>query len=422
MDCSGCGGEIYSGQVAVVSRAKIVMPSFYEFFAGGGMARAGLGEEWTCLFANDVEPKKGASYVANWGTGHLTIEDVAKLSTNQLPGRADLAWASFPCQDLSLAGDGAGLKGERSGTFWPFWFLMQELREEGRSPKLVVLENVSGALSSHRGEDFAAIGAALAGEGYRFGAVLIDAVHFVPQSRPRLFIIGMQEHFKIPPELRLIKHDLQWHPPHLITAYNKLSQKSKEAWVWWRLPLPPARRSVLSDLIDDDPEILWHTPDQTRKLLSLMAPSHRRKVQKALQAGGRKVGGIYKRMREDEDGERVQRAEVRFDDISGCLRTPVGGSSRQTIILIENGKIRTRLLAPREAARLMGLPDSYVLPENYNDAYHLAGDGVVVPVVRFLSTNLLRPLLNASENGIAEAGQPYHEEQFALLSQPAFPC
>jgi len=393
------------------------MPSFYEFFAGGGMARTGLGEEWTCLFANDFEPKKGASYVANWGTAHLTINDVAKLTTKQLPGRADLAWASFPCQDLSLAGDGAGLKGERSGTFWPFWSLMQNLRKERRPPKLVVLENVSGALSSHRGEDFAAICAALAREDYRFGAVLIDAVHFVPQSRPRLFIVGIQKHFRIPPELCLFSHDLLWHPSHLIAAHRKLSQQSMEAWVWWRLPNPPARRSVLSDLIDDEPENSWHTPEQTRKLLSLMAPIHLRKVEEAMQAGVRKVGGIYKRMRENEDGQRVQRAEVRFDDISGCLRTPVGGSSRQTIMLIENGRIRTRLLAPREAARLMGLPETYVLPDKYNEAYHLAGDGVVVPVVRFLSVNLLAPLLamTASENEIAESGQWFHDEQFALL-------
>ena len=380
------------------------------------MARAGLGEDWTCLFANDVEPKKGASYGANWGAEHLIIEDVAKLSTKQLPGCADLAWASFPCQDLSLAGDGAGLRGERSGTFWPFWSLIRELRKERRSPKLVVLENVPGALSSHGGQDFAAIGRALAGEDYRFGALLIDAAHFVPQSRPRLFIVAIQKHFRTPPELCLSDFDSQWHPSHLIAAYQKLSRQSKEAWVWWRLPKPPTRRSVLSDLIDDEPEIAWHTPEQTRKLLSLMGPIHRRKVEQAIQAGGRKVGGIYKRMREDEDGNRMQRAEVRFDDISGCLRTPVGGSSRQTIILIKNGKIRTRLLAPREAARLMGLPESYVLPEKYNEAYHLAGDGVVVPVVRFLSVNLLGPLLATTcpENELTEPAQVYHYEQFAL--------
>ena len=62
-------------------------------------------------------------------------------------------------------------------------------------------------------------------------------------------------------------------------------------------------------------------------------------------------------------------------------------------MIVEGDKVRSRLLAPREAARLMGLPDSYKLPENYNEAYHLVGDGVVVPVVRFLAAWILEPLL-----------------------------
>lgn len=137
------------------------MPSYHEFFAGGGMVRAGLGQDWTCLFANDIDAKKGASYTANWGDQNLKISDVSNLTTEDLPENADLAWASFPCQDLSLAGSGAGLKGDRSGTFWPFWHLMKQLGKEGRAPSVVVLENVCGALSSHDGKDFAAICAAL---------------------------------------------------------------------------------------------------------------------------------------------------------------------------------------------------------------------------------------------------------------------
>lgn len=84
---------------------------FYEFFAGGGMARAGLGEGWECLFANDFDAKKAASYRENWGAAGLHVGDVGRVSTAQLPGRADLIWASFPCQDLSLAGAGAALSG-----------------------------------------------------------------------------------------------------------------------------------------------------------------------------------------------------------------------------------------------------------------------------------------------------------------------
>jgi DNA (cytosine-5)-methyltransferase 1 len=379
------------------------MPSFYEFFAGGGMAREGLGQEWTCLFANDIDAKKGASYAANWGDRHLTIEDVGKLKPKNLPGRADLAWASFPCQDLSLAGDGAGLNGERSGTFWTFWRLMQALGKEERGLSLIVLENVCGALSSHSGKDFAAIGAALSKE-YRFGALIVDAVRFVPQSRPRLFVVGVRKDLDIPAGLTLVQPGAPWHPAHLVAAYHKLSQRSQAEWVWWKLPSPPTRQSTFSELIEDKPQgIGWHTPAETKRLLSLMSPINRRKVEDAKRAGGRKVGGVYKRTRRDENGNRAQRAEVRFDDIAGCLRTPVGGSSRQTLIIVEDGTVRSRLLSPREAARLMGLPDAYILPKNYNEAYHLAGDGVAVPVVRHLAAYLLEPLLVSAMNKGKEA-------------------
>ena len=79
---------------------------YYEFFAGGGMARAGLGPNWTCLFANDIDLKKARSYATNWGEHNFVARDVACLKSTDVPGRTDLAWASFPCQDLSLAGMG----------------------------------------------------------------------------------------------------------------------------------------------------------------------------------------------------------------------------------------------------------------------------------------------------------------------------
>jgi DNA (cytosine-5)-methyltransferase 1 len=281
---------------------------------------------------------------------------------------------------------------------------MQRLGKEGRSPSLVVLENVCGALASHGGKDFAAIGSAVAAEKYRFGAVLIDAVRFLPQSRPRLFIMCVREGIKVPEGLVAEEPDSTWHPSHLTNAYDKLSSRAKSAWIWWRLPSMPARTSTFSDVIEEDPiGVDWHTATETRYLLSLMSPLNRKKVEQAKKTGVRMVGGVYKRMRVDEEGRRVQRAEVRFDDIAGCLRTPVGGSSRQSIIIVEGKSVRSRLLSPREAARLMGLPDSYKLPEKYNEAYHLSGDGVAVPVVRFLAMNILEPLLASAEGRGKEA-------------------
>ena len=373
------------------------MKTYYEFFSGGGMVRAGLGPEWSCLLANDVDPKKAASYIANWGEESLRVEDVAALKAADLPGIAELAWASFPCQDLSLAGGGAGLGGRRSGTFWPFWRLMEALAKEGRAPAAIVLENVCGALTSHEGVDFAAIAEALVGGGYRLGALVIDAVRFLPQSRPRLFVIAIRADFPIALGLTLPEPDEAWHTSALLRARERLPATARDCWLWWRLPIPAARNTVLANLIEENPKgVKWNTAAETERLLGMMSPVNLAKVEGACETQGRMVGAVYKRTRKNADGQRSQRAEVRFDGVAGCLRTPMGGSSRQTILVVEGDKVRSRLLSPREAARLMGIPDDYELPDNYNQAYHLAGDGVAVPVVRHISENILEPLLRAS--------------------------
>jgi DNA (cytosine-5)-methyltransferase 1 len=368
------------------------------------MARAGLGDGWQCLFANDFDKVKARSYVDNWGAEHLIVDDVANVSTGHLPGTTDLVWASFPCQDLSLAGDGAGLSGNRSGSFWPFWRLVDKLAKQGRHPKVVVLENVCGALTSHGGADFAAICKALAKSGYRFGAMVLDAVNFLPQSRPRLFIVAVRKEWDVPAALLESGSQPPWHTKGVFAAFQRLAPKDRTDWAWWRLPSPPARTRTLVDLIERNPKgVKWHTGAETKRLLAMMSDSHLEKVTAALREQRRAVGCIYKRMRVNAYGDRVQRAEVRFDGIAGCLRTPVGGSSRQIIIEVESNEVNTRLLSPREAARLMGLDDGYILPEKYNDAYHLAGDGVAVPVVRFLAHHLLEPLLASADAQKTEA-------------------
>lgn len=361
------------------------------------MARAGLGPKWSCLFANDFDPKKGAAYAANWGSHELVICDVAALSTGQLPEKGDLAWASFPCQDLSLAGSGAGLSGKRSGAFWPFWNLVTSLVREDRAPELIVLENVCGTLSAHQGRDFSSIASALVDAGYRFGALVMDAVRFVPQSRPRLFIVATRQESSFSQLTTADYPDPVWHPGRLIDAYEKLSYPLKSSWLWWQIAPPERSGSRFADLIEEDPTgIEWNTAEQTERLVRMMSPINRRKVEQAKKLGYLTIGGVYKRTRVDKNGHRTQRAEVRFDEVLGCLRTPAGGSSRQSILVVNGDDVRSRLLSPREAARLMGLPDSYVLPTNYNEAYHLVGDGVVVPVVRFLATHLLEPVLAQS--------------------------
>lgn len=367
--------------------------NYYEFFAGGGMARAGLGPSWDCLFSNDFDHKKGRAYKENWGDKELLTADVKSLKTDQLPGQADLVWASFPCQDLSLAGGGAGLRGERSGTFWPFWQLVNKLEAENRAPKMIVLENVCGTLTSHKGKDFSAICTTLEKSGYNFGAVVIDAALFVPQSRPRLFVVAVKNTIELPTTVIDSGPSSLFHTKSLISAHEKLPSSLKKRWLWWKLESPATRTFNFSDLIEENPEsVQWHSPEQTRKLLSMMSDVNLKKVEEAKQSGLKCVGAIYKRTRLDENGVKVQRAEVRFDNIAGCLRTPAGGSSRQLIMVVEGRKVRSRLISSREAARLMGLPDDYKLPVNYNEAYHLLGDGVVAPVVRHLAESIIEPI------------------------------
>ncbi|HEY0437512.1 MAG TPA: DNA cytosine methyltransferase [Phenylobacterium sp.] len=366
--------------------------SFYEFFAGGGMARLGLGGAWTCAFANDFDRVKAATYRANFADAeaHLREGDVWRLGAGDLPGHADLAWASSPCQDLSLAGGRAGFAGGRSGAFFGFWRLMEGLAAEDRAPRVIVIENVVGLLTSHGGQDFAAVAQALAALGYSFGALEIDAARFLPQSRPRVFVVATRE--APPPALT---GPSPFHTRAVQAAAAGLPPELARRWVWWSLAAPHARNADLATILEPDAAVAWHAPERTGRWLELMAPLHRARLAARAERGDRAVGAVFRRMRL-EAGRKVQRAEVRFDGLAGCLRTPRGGSSRQVIAVVEAGQVRTRLLTPREAARLMGLPETYCLPAAATSALQVAGDGVAVPVVRWLAREVLEPLLSGA--------------------------
>ena len=364
--------------------------TFYEFFAGGGMARLGLGEGWECLFANDIDTRKADAYRANFGAGHLRQGDIFDLTTRDLPGAVDLAWASSPCQDVSLAGGRAGLAGGRSSAFMGFWRLIEALSAEGRAPRMIAIENVTGLLTSNAGADFETICRGLADQGYRFGALEVDAARFLPQSRRRVLIVGARE---VPDGFPVGGPIGGGETPAVRRAREQLPDDLREAWVHWPALPPQGRNQDLAALLEPDDQVAWFPEARTRRLVSLMAPLHHAKLEEALAAGERRVGAVFRRVRQGR-----QCAEVRFDGLAGCLRTPRGGSSRQTLIVVEDGAVRARLISPREAARLMGLPDDYALPRSKNAALQVAGDGVVVPVVRWLADQVLEPILLAGRD------------------------
>ena len=357
------------------------------------MVRLALEEDWSCTWANDNDPRKQEVYEARFGRDEFVLADVAEVHADSLPPNADMAWASFPCQDLSVAGNKRGLNAERSGTFWSFWSLMRDLMSTRSRPRIIVIENVAGLL---RGQDFTKLAEALVALGMQFGPLVIDAKLFLPQSRPRVFVIAVDteldcSEFLEPEDLA---HRI-WFTKGVYSAFQQLSPHAKDLWRWWRLPIPSTAVVAVEELIEDDlADDRWNSSEETQRLLAMMTERNLNKVRHAVEQGF-SVGFLYKRVRVG-----VQRAEVRFDGIAGCLRTPQGGSSRQTVLIVSDGEVRSRLLSPREAARLMGVPDSFWLPDRYNDAYRAMGDGVAVPAVRWLSDNLLVPLAEVSRGSV----------------------
>jgi DNA (cytosine-5)-methyltransferase 1 len=349
-----------------------------EFFAGSGLVAHGLNGLFDIAWANDICLKKAAVYTANHKGANFRLGDIAQVNGGVLP-HAHLSWASFPCQDLSLAGMVNGIKAKRSGLVWEWLRVMDEMEER---PRVLVAENVVGLISTDGGKNYRLLHQALFERGYKIGAMLINASHFVPQSRPRVFVVAVAADVNIPDEL--MDKSSNW----LHSDSLKKMASDLPGWIWWHMPPPPPRKKSLMDIVE------WDAPSDPESVvqrnLEIMAQKHRERLL-AAPDNATLIATGYRRTR---NGSQV--LEVRFDGIAGCLRTPEGGSSRQLLIIKRNGNISTRLLTVREAARLMGAPEAFQLPGSYNDGYKAMGDAVAAPVVEYLGRNLLRKLTEAA--------------------------
>lgn len=347
---------------------------FLDFFAGSGLVTLALKPYFKAVWANDLSAKKQSVYVANHGWSHFLKGDIANITGKSLPG-AHLSWASFPCQDLSLAGRMGGLSAPRSGLFWEWLRIMDEMPIR---PQLLALENVTGLVSANNGQNYREIHNALLERGYMAGAIMLDAENWVPQSRPRIFVVAAP--IGTPIEGLCSKIPIKWLHPNIVTK----AAIDLRNFVWWKLPKPDKRSTSLQDILDGQAKT--DDEEKSRHVLSLISPSHQSRLLQELTNGFIAAPG-YRRIR---GGKQV--LELRFDGIAGCLRTPKGGSSRQIIVERREGKLVTRLLTVRETARLMGVPDNYQIPGSYNDGYMAMGDAVAVPVVHSLAKHLLEPL------------------------------
>lgn len=379
-----------------VTPIRTARPKALEFFAGIGLARKGLESSgFQVSWANDFEADKQAMYEAHFGVSDdhtFVLGDIGQVTADQLPKDAKLAWASSPCTDLSLAGGRAGFAGSASGSFWHFTRLLGELGDD--QPEVAVLENVTGLASSHGGDDLTAAIRAFNELGYSVDALAIDARRFVPQSRPRLFLVGALNPPKDAPvpgcELR--PDWLQW----VFGAKDLITHRAA-------LPVPPAALTEgLGSLIEDMPltDERWWDGDRTAAFTSSLSPTQRDRVSALRRSAGVKYRTAYRRTRKG-----VAVWEVRADDVSGCLRTARGGSSKQAVVRLGNSRLQVRWMTPLEYARLMGAGDYDLSTTRTNQALFGFGDAVAVPAVSWLADNYLMPLIRGEFEGGQTQGE-----------------
>ena len=384
-------------------RPPAARKTFCEFFAGIGLVRQGLAAGgWDCVYANDIDPKKRRMYEAAFGpTDHFHEADIRDTAAvlDRVPGTPFLATASFPCVDLSLAGHYRGLRGGQSSAFFGFADVVQGLGN--RRPQVVLIENVPGFVTSAGGRDFAAAAVTLSDLGYRLDAFVLDAERFVPQSRPRVFLIGVRPGSEPPIAAQQTPggwlYD-QWRyrihsrpdvrPPPLVRLMERIELPM--GWLAFDVPPLPTRVLQLADVIDLDDGQDWWDEQQVRRHRLMMSDLHWDWVAAREDDGGVHIGTIYRRVRQGK-----QRAEVRFDGVAGCLRTPRGGSAKQIVIVVAGGRVRMRWMTPREYARLQGAADFPLTGDRIRELFGF-GDAVCVPVIRWIDRHILTPVFDAS--------------------------
>lgn len=362
--------------------------------------RMGLENEgWKTVWANDIDEKKWEMYRENFSEDGCSFipGDVHKVDGRDIPD-IELATASFPCNDLSLAGSRHGLAGTQSSAFWGFVDAIKGMGK--RRPPLVLLENVTGFLTSHDGNDFRDALLALNELGYSVDAFIIDAVRFVPQSRQRLFVVGSKARPNTIKESSPMLFQGDARPAALA---DFILMNPEIGWSIRTLPPLPRAAVKLSDIVEDVPlnSELWWSEERCHYLLNQMSEKHRAEADRMMAGARWTYGTVFRRVR---NGRSM--GELRTDGIAGCLRTPKGGSGRQILFCGGKGQFRVRLLTPRECSRLMGAGD-YKIQVPLNQALFGFGDAVCVPVIQWIARHYLNPVLDEMKDTLVPLPSTY---------------
>lgn len=341
------------------------------------------------VFSNDINKKKLDIYAENFDSSDFICSDIRGLTGSDIP-EIDIATASFPCTDLSLAGNRAGLAGSASSALLEFLRILKEMREY--RPSVVMLENVTGFVTSSGGRDLYRAVHELNKLGYHCDLLLFDAKWFVPQSRQRVFIVGSFE---------TQSKDTTAHPldfAHPTVVRNFIRSHPDLNWHYFALPTPAVRQITLDMIVEklDPSDQIWWDGTRLKSFVSSLSPIQAKRLNQLRGSPQIRFATAYRRTRHG-----IATWEIRPDDISGCLRTNGGGSSKQALVEAGSGDVRVRWMTAREYARLQGVPFFKFKSATESQAKFAFGDGVCVPAVAWLARHCLIPQADRLANYVS---------------------
>jgi DNA (cytosine-5)-methyltransferase 1 len=264
--------------------------------------------------------------------------------------------------------------------FWEFARVLEEMTH--RRPQVIMLENVPGLATSRGGRDLHDAIQRLNELGYACDILVVNAVHFVPQSRARLFIVGNRSEIgAAPPGASPVR------PQPIV---NFMHANADLRFGTRALALPERPATTLTDVVERMPtdDGRWWDLRRSQAFVDSLSPIQRERLQTMTRRSSTTWRTAYRRTRSG-----VAVWEVRPDAIAGCLRTAKGGSSKQAVVEAGHGRVAVRWMTPREYAALQGAPQHRFGSVSENKAMFGFGDAVCVPVVAWLARHYLVPLL-----------------------------
>jgi DNA (cytosine-5)-methyltransferase 1 len=339
--------------------------TFIDLFAGIGGIRIGFEEiGGSCVFTSEWDSYAQKTYSSNFPKGHQIRGDITAVHEDDIPDH-DVLLGGFPCQPFSIAGVSKknalgrahGFADETQGTLF---FDVARIIAKKR-PKAFLLENVKNLRSHDKGRTFDVIMRTLREElGYDVHYKIIDGAHFVPQHRERIIIVGFREPVAF-----------DW---NILNLPEKGQRKLKE--ILHRTdgtePVLPWDEDRFFDHKTKQVNAKYTLTDNLWAYLQGYAAKHK--------AAGNGFGfGLV-------NGDSVTRTL--------SARYYKDGSE---ILLHQGGKTNPRRLTPRECARLMGFPDSFLIPVSDTRAYKQFGNSVIVDVMREMA-RVMSPFIAATNN------------------------